>query len=203
MIESDLLADRLQGLAARLRSKEGGLTFERFEAWETASMPRLWEPGSDDDEEAEQDEIRVREGRTDLEIEDRRGDAQAAAYFAEWKALVKRLAADVARADRLMEIANPPDRRRLKHGEKQAAQIAAEGMCVSCWRGGEKQEIELRPESDPEVPAKPYYKDLCRWCGTFKATHGQLPPASLVAKHHRVGEHVTTADVAKALGRAS
>jgi hypothetical protein len=92
VIEPEVLADRLQELAARLRS-EGGLTGERFAAWQKAVMPRLFE--SDDDAQ----EAAVRESRSERDDENRRGDAQAARYLSEWTAVLDRVGSDTARMD--------------------------------------------------------------------------------------------------------
>lgn len=187
MIETDRLADRLQGLACRLR-QEGGLTGERFAAWQKAVMPRLFE--SDDDAQ----EAAVRESRSERDDEDRRGDAQAGRYLSEWVALLDRIGSDAARADALLTVGNPPQPRRLAQRDMQPAQIAAEGLCVSCWKAGIKDE--------DTVPGR--YRDRCRFCGDWRGEHGEDPPGWLLRKRQVHGKRsVTTADVAKALGRAS
>lgn len=38
---------------------------------------------------------------------------------------------------------------------------------------------------DPNVDADAKYRHLCGWCGRFKNTHGQYPPAELVRLHDR------------------
>jgi hypothetical protein len=187
VIEPEVLADRLQELAARLRS-EGGLTGERFAAWQKAVMPRLFE--SDDDAQ----EAAVRESRSERDDENRRGDAQAARYLSEWTAVLDRVGSDTARMDALMTVANPPQPRRLAQRDMQPAQLAAEGLCVSCWKA------EIRDEDTDSVR----YRDRCRFCGDWRGEHGEDPPGWLLRKRQIHGKRsVTTADVAKALGKAS
>ena len=184
MIEPDRLADRLQDCAVKLRC-EGGLAGERFSAWTKAAMPRLFESDDDAQEAAEV------AGRTERDEADRRGDALAAAYWSEWQALLRRLESDTARAVRLMGVANPPQPSRLSQRELQPAQVAAEGLCVSCWKA------KIRDED----VASGQYRDRCRFCGDWRGAHGEDPPAWLLKKRQIHGKRsLTTADVARALG---
>lgn len=65
---------------------------------------------------------------------------------------------------------------------------APEGACRNCWTDNQHFEPIDR------------FKDLCRWCGDFRANEGQLPPLALLQLRHQ-GRKVTTADVDRALGR--
>lgn len=202
MIEPERLADRLQECAVLLRTQGGGstlgdLTWQRCDDWTDATMPRLVEPLSDEQEE------RARAGRSEDDETRRRDEAAAARYKAELSALTKRLEADIARLTRIIGICNPQKPKELRRGDRTAAQVLAEGSCPTCWRIGVDEAITLRPEKDPEKVARPYYKDRCKWCGEWRAEHGQDAPLSILRIHHTPGRHLTTADVAKALGRAS
>lgn len=184
MIDPAELADRRQDVLNRMRS-EGGLTTERFDAWQKATMPRLFETDDDALEAA------ARAGRTERDEEDHRLDRRAAAYLKEWATVLARIDADMGRADQLMSIANPPQPRRLSQMEMQPAQVAAEGLCVSHWKAGIRDE-----DSDAGR-----YRDRCRFCGDWRGEHGEDPPGWLLRKRLVHGKRsVTTADVAKALG---
>ncbi len=76
------------------------------------------------------------------------------------------------------------------------ADVALEGWCRSCYRDGKR----LQPiETDRR--GNRYYRDLCRWCGGFRARHKMDPPLDLLEQHHRYGR-VTTSQVAAALAKA-
>jgi hypothetical protein len=78
-----------------------------------------------------------------------------------------------------------------KHRPKDlvGADVAAAGWCKSCYRDGQyMQPIETNRDG------LRYYKDHCRWCGSFKAEWGIEPPVPLLELRHRYGR-VTTAQV--------
>lgn len=189
MIEPEVLADRLQELAVLLRS-QGGVTWERVDAWTKACMPRLFEADDDDQEAAE------RAGRSERSEEDRREDAAAGRYKDELGRLTKRLEADVARLGQIVGVCNPVGPKRLSRGDRQAAQVAAEGDCVLCWRAGCSKEIEVDREGHR------LYRDRCKWHADWRRNHGDDPPNWLVVKHHDRGR-VSTADVERALGKGA
>lgn len=192
MIAPEVLADRLDELAVRLRS-QGGVTWERVTDWETATDPRLHVPEPRDEE----GEARVRQGRSDVDEEDRKGDAAAARYRSELTSLAGRVYADLARIETIITVCNPDQPERLANRDLLAAQVAAEGWCPSCWRDDQHlQEIELRKST-----GKPYYRGLCRWCGGWKGDTGSIPPVWIVKKHHR--RTLNAADIEKATGRVS
>lgn len=196
MIEPDRLADRLQDCAVLVRM-QGPVTWERCEDWTSARMPRPVE-ALDDDQEA-----REREGRSDVDEDDRREDAAAARYHAELAALTKRLDADLARLTRIVSICNPARPKHLSNRDLLVAQVAADGWCVSCWRDDQNlTPITLMPKRPCDVKPAPYYRDLCRACGAWKGEHGQLPPVEILVLWHS-GRRVTAARADKALGRSA
>lgn len=69
---------------------------------------------------------------------------------------------------------------------------APDGWCTSCWRNDRKQEpIGVRPGG-----TAPYYATMCAWCGSFKATHGYLPPVELLRLRHD-GRRIYDRDIAR------
>lgn len=179
MIEPDVLADRLQDVAVLLRA-QGGVTWERVDDWTSARMPRAVEPDDDDMEQ------RARDGRSDDDEDNRREDAAAARYKGELAGLTKRMDADAARLTRIVSICNPDHPEGLKNRDLLAAQVAADGWCVSCWRNDQHlTEITLRPEKDPTKKRYPFYRDTCRPCGDYKKENGQYPPPSVLRHWHR------------------
>lgn len=96
---------------------------------------------------------------TDKALEERQGNRQASAYQAEVAALSKRLYADMTRLRRIIEIANP---------EIPRAEIGA--GCQSCQRDGGRYE--------PIHAGR--YRLACRFCGEWRAEHGEWPPLTVV-----------------------
>lgn len=102
------------------------------------------------------------------------------------------------RVEKIVAIANPGKAKHLASAHILKAQVGAAGCCVSCWRDDKKMvEVELkRVANGPDVP---YYRDLCRFCGEWKADHdGQLPPVWLLRKRHINPRSISTADWARA-----
>lgn len=189
MIEAERLADRLQDIATVVR-RDGPVAWERVEDWTVARMPAHREPLDDDQEE------RARSGRSEVDEDDRREDAAAARYKDELRTVVSRVVADLNRVETIISVCCPTPSKHLSNRDLLVAQVAAEGFCVSCWRDDQFLfEIELQGNGTP------YYKDLCRWCGSWKGNHGSIPPTWIVAKHHR--GRISSADVEKATGKAS
>jgi hypothetical protein len=58
---------------------------------------------------------------------------------------------------------------------------APEDWCTSCWRDNHNDTRVTRRDGGRGAP---YYAGLCKWCGDFKAEHGQVPPMALVRAHH-------------------
>ena len=196
MIEPEQLATRAGAFMVALNMQGPG-TWERCDNWTDSRMPLHREPLS-----TEEQEDAKRECRSDLDDEERRDAAAAARYRARLEAATARWLAATAEIETIITVCNPPKAKTLKNRDLQLAQVAAEGLCVSCWKDDARHtDIELRPEKNPYVKAKPYYKDRCRFCGQWKAEHGQDPPVSILRIHHTTGRNLTTADVAKALGR--
>lgn len=171
-------------------------SWQRTYDWQTNRAPK-WKPELDDDE---QDEDR-RASVSERDAADKRDEAQASRYHQELRTLTARIDADIARVRRIITISTPSDPRTLKSKELLAAQVAAEGYCVNCWTDDQHLEpITLRPETDPHIKAKPYYRDLCRACGAWKAEHNQHRPMLVLRLVHQ-GRRVTQSDVDRALGR--
>jgi hypothetical protein len=80
-----------------------------------------------------------------------------------------------------------------RHGTSTLIGPAA-GWCTSCYRNDHQHEpVGTRPDG------RPYYIGLCRWCGDFRAAHGQqLPPLDLLKARHS-GKQITTTMVKLAL----
>lgn len=187
MIGPNLLADRLEELVVLLR-RQGEVTWGRVSDWETARMPAFREPLDDDQDAA------VRAGRSVRDEEDRKGDAAAARYRDEVDGLASRLLKQSQRLCTIITVCNPDRPKHLGNRDLQAAQVAAEGWCVSCWQ--DDQTFELS--------AGGRYRNHCRFCGEWKAANGQDPPVWLLRKRRIHGKRsVTTADVEKATGKAS
>jgi len=70
--------------------------------------------------------------------------------------------------------------------------LAVDGWCVSCYRDGGYC-VPITEDRGVRV-----YKDVCRWCGTFKRAEGVDPPLELVRARHR-GDKITTAMVRRSL----
>lgn len=201
MIEPEALADLFSEVAILLRTQgavlhrsQGELTWRRVGDWEDAKMPRPVEPLSD-----EQDE-RARAGRSEDDETRRRDEAAAARYRSELATLTARQVADLGRLKALIAICNPQKPKALQRSDRTAAQVIAEGSCPSCWRIGEDVAITLRPSRVPGESGAPWYKDRCKPCGDWRSEYGQDKPLPILRKHAQ-GRRVTTADVAKALGR--
>lgn len=189
MIDADRYAESLL-LTLTMVHTRGHVTWERVNDWaSTKGMPSQWTPGEDEDDEI------AREGRSEIDDDERRGDAAASRYNAEVSAILNRTTADLARLRRIITVCNPDSPKHLANRDMLLAQVAAEGLCVNCWLDDQYlQEIQLQPSGVP------FYKNLCRGCGEWKAAHGKVPPLSILVLRH-AGRRVTTADAAKALGR--
>lgn len=79
----------------------------------------------------------------------------------------------------LLAVAEARRPRQLKSREIQAAQAAIDGWCRSCYRAGVFEPIAMR------ATGQPYYRDLCRWCGSRKGTSTE-PALDMVRAHHRL-----------------
>ena len=123
------------------------------------------------------------EAASDDVIEDRIGDATAARYHDEVQALARRILADLQRWQKIASIVLPPQPRKLQGRDMLAAQVAAEGWCVSCWRD-EQTLVPIPVKASGPQKGQPYYTDLCRFCGGWKGEHGQVPPIDILQRHH-------------------
>lgn len=150
----------------------GPLTWQRVHDWMKAKMPRLVEPDDDEQEEAR------RNGKTDNQRDEAKEDAEAAAYHHELNTLTKRLDADLRRLRRIIEIANPA-----------APKPQPDAGCRSCFRDGGTYE--------PVWAGR--YATSCRFCGEWRAEHGDWPPITVIRWRHRhPGKRVPLTIVEKA-----
>lgn len=101
----------------------------------------------------------VGNGHTDKALEEHRLDKQASTYQAELAAISKRLYADLTRLHRIIEITNP---------EVPRSEIGA--GCQSCYRDAGRYE--------PVHEGR--YRRACRFCGEWRAEHGEWPPLAVV-----------------------
>jgi hypothetical protein len=77
--------------------------------------------------------------------------------------------------------------------DKSRSHLIAEGWCVSCHRNDQHMTpIEERPTGGR------YYAAMCRWCGSFAADYGRMPPTALLQLRH-AGRRISVDEVAKAL----
>lgn len=176
--------------AADLWAREGAQMLAVSAAWE---KPRddLLRPSDGADEDQDQ---KRREARSDRDRNDAVRDAQASTYRDELARILKRVDADLGRLERLHEILCPDQPERLRNRDLLAVQVAADGWCVSCHRDNAYCEPVWKDRS----------RDGCQWCTKWRQSEGQWPPVALVRWRHRnPGRALTTADVARLMGKAS
>lgn len=108
------------------------------------------------------------------------GDRQASAFQAKLAKTIESLAAEAAVLRALIRIANP---------ETPRAEIGA--GCQSCFRDGGRYE--------PIHEGR--YRRACRWCGEWRAEHGDWPPLAVVRWRGRnPGKRVPVKVVEEAAG---
>lgn len=164
------LLDELDMLRPRL-IKTGDLMWSRTSDWVKAQQPKNGERGGGTS------------APSDERIFDLMGDRQASRYHDEVKSIVNRMAADADRLRQIIEIADQRQPRQIAGKDMLATQVAAAGFCVSCWRNDQHcVEIEIRT-SGPAA-GQPYYRDLCRFCGGWKAEYGDIPQLDVVQRHY-------------------
>lgn len=112
------------------------------------------------------------EARSDESIENGHLDYIAGQYHGELADLTARLVADLNRLRKIEEVCTPG---KVREPPVQAADIAGEGWCSSCYRDAGW----LEPEHEGR------YRGLCRFCGEWRAANGEIPPAGLVRWRHR------------------
>lgn len=169
----------------RLRVIDWDLLFQRTSDWEKPVLPANGERGGGGGERPSDDVL-----------EDRREDRRASGKHQQLRSDVRVATEALMRIRFLYAEVNRPTIKSLPAKEMQLAQVATEGWCVSCWRDDRWCEpIAKRPTGEP------FYKDRCRFCGQWKAEHGQDPPLVILQKRH-AGQRITQADVEKALGKA-
>jgi hypothetical protein len=188
VISHSRLGDLLEAAMHDVRSN-GDLTWDRVSDWTvTGQMPSRGERGGG-----------MADGEPDDRIDDRKEDAAAARYHDELSALTRRLEADLHRIVRIIGICCPTPTR-LASRDMLSAQVAADGWCVSCW----KDDQNLTPITMTTGGGKPRprYKDRCRFCGEWKAEHGQDPPLPILQLMHD-GRRITTAAIERAMGKSA
>lgn len=120
----------------------------------------------------------VGSAKTDDRLREQLDDAQASAYFPEMDALTKRIDADLRRLRRIIQIANPA-----------APKAQPDAGCRSCFRDGGTYE--------PVHAGR--YRNACRFCGEWRAEHGDWPPLTVIRWRHRhPGKRVPLTIVEKA-----
>lgn len=181
---------RLLHKAADVWAQHGPKMLQRTDEWRHADDALLTLPDDGSDEEADENR---RQLRTEVDRRDRMDSVQAGRYYDELSALVQRMEDDARRLTRLREIILPPGGRLLPK-IIQRAEVASEGFCVSCHRDNNWCEPVWEGRS----------RDGCQWCARWRTSEGAWPPVALVRWRHRnPGRPLTTADVARALGKAS
>lgn len=188
----DHLTKLMLTLAAAI-TDHGDDRWTRLLAWEkrelSVSLTRE-EPDEDTDEDGQ-----ARRKVVSSATEEERSDDRRAGRYAEdarhtstrlLTTLTSRPTAhavqtDVVRLRFLLAIAESRVPRSLKSREMQASQAAADGWCRSCIRVGIFEPIGVRATGEP------FYRDLCRWCGSNKGDLEQ-PPAHMLRVHHRLPE---------------
>lgn len=192
MIDPYRLSDLLQETANVVRS-QGALTWERVQDWTLPGrMPARGQRGGG---------LTDPDGEPDERSDDRKEDLAAARYHDELATLTRRVEADTARIRRIIAICNPDRPKNLANRDLLLAQVAADGWCISCWRDDQNlTPVTMQPARGSRDKGTPYYRDLCRACGSWKAEHGQLPPMEILVLRHS-GRRVTTADADRALAK--
>lgn len=175
--EIDLGRD-LQAMGRRM-VEEGQTTSQRLHDWKrVARIPRSGNtcPDCDGDGKIDGQPCTLcggsgNGGRVEgQDRTDRQQDQQAARMSAEWAQVRRQLEALTARAVWLMDQAKANHRPLDKH--RTPAQVEADGWCGNHWgRIGELVPITCRPSGEP------YYKGLCRACGSWP---DGLPPAEVL-----------------------
>lgn len=208
VVGADVLADRLERAAALLRSPKGAKAWARVADWQdpasppSSTKPTPPQPGDDDydEKQAQDDEARRFVPGAAERREDWLENQLVGGYRDELDRLTSRiLGPALTRLEKIVALAVPGQAKHLADADMLKAQVAASGCCASCFRDDKNLvEIELqRREGKPDVP---FYKDRCRFCGGWKAKHGQDPPVWVLKKRRIHGPRsITTADETRAL----
>lgn len=106
----------------------------------------------------------VGNAKTDDRLKEQLDDTQASAYFPELATLTARLYADLNRLRRIIAIANPA-----------APKAQPDAGCRSCFRDAGIYE--------PVYAGR--YRNACRFCGEWRAEHGDWPPLHVIRWRHR------------------
>jgi hypothetical protein len=163
----------LLGDAQRRLAAHGDLLWQRTSDWERMQT----DPTPQGEYEG------VERIQSDLEAEDRAGDAAAARYKHELRTLASRLRNDLGRLVQIDETVVRAQPKKLLGRDMLLAQVAAEGWCVSCWRD-DQHLVPIEKRASGPQKGSPYYRDLCRFCGGWKAEHGQEPPLDVLQRRH-------------------
>lgn len=173
--QPEKLAKDMASLVSAIR-QHAEITWDRLLAWEHRAIPGPERGGGNGgavNHDAERERMEKR---------------QVAKYAQRARTATADLTADlrgnVFTLRFLFAAANPRPRRQLGSREVLAAQAAADGWCRSCIRVGVFEPIGCRPTGEP------YWRDLCRWCGSNKGDATQ-PAVDMVRIHHRLPERQT------------
>lgn len=113
-----------------------------------------------------------------------REDRRAARMHAQWLEALTMI--DEGQQAARMIGAQVPVENKRRHDAQLLGSLAAEGWCTSCWRDDQHlAPIETRKNGQP------YYRDTCRFCGEWKAEHGQYPPLAILVLHHKPGGRIS------------
>lgn len=180
MIQPDRLSALMDQTSQEVAHK-GPLVWQRAEDW-----TRIEKTSGDSSRGGG-----LAEAVNDDALRDRIDDRRAGAYQAELDTLTKRIVADLTRLQVILTDCSRTRADTLGSRDLLAAQAGAAGWCVSCWRNDQTlTPIDTRPSGQA------YYRDLCRFCGQWKAEHGQVPPMAILKMRHD-GRRITVAAAAK------
>lgn len=180
----------IKATETRLR-KHGDLLWQRTVDWHRT--PRVPPPSLVDPED--EDEI---DPRTTTQLEDAEGDALASRYKGEVASIANRIRSDLARLVQIDAIVIRDRPRRIEGKDMLSAQVAAGGLCVSCFRYD-----QTNKDREKDGTGTFYDKEACRRCAGFKRDYNQYPPLTLLEAWHARGKNWTTAMIDQSLERGA
>lgn len=174
---------------------DGARVDSTLSGWATGPQtPEAPPDGARDEEEVIVDPTRK---------DDQKHQARAAELHQEYLDAVRKLERQAEVVLRILAVAipvHPAALRNVRTGDLDpitAADAAAAGWCMSCWRN-EQQMVIIETKKSTGLR---YYRDYCRWCGAFKAEHKIEPPLEILRLHHD-GRRISESDVADAVKAA-
>lgn len=182
------------GLVGTLLEHQGQLAWDTMDGWQTG--PR----------KAPEQGIRGG-GAGEAGAEDRKDEAmqriRAARRFQAFRVRLAEIDSLAQELIRDVDIACPPHPATLRNAATDnldpitAAEAAIDGWCSSCWRN-DQQHVPIEVERKTGLR---YHRDLCRWCGSFKAKYKIDPPLILLKLRH-AGSSITEGDITEAIKAA-